>query len=585
MISSVLLVISMHKNWSILHGMMQGIFLINSAIFFLFLFGLNLVFLLPWTGSFRASIIMTLMPGLGGCASIVIGYLWAISRTPYFAELSQIFIAFLNMIISIKNFDENRQISIFSTPYEKKLFIFFVFFFLIRIFMLQDRYLYLDDQVYASTIQNFMNSDPYITVKVFSPYFGRDLDWYYPWGFHLWIGLFLKGAGVQAIAPAILHAKTFLILSNSFIIFPLYLCLTLFVKNKSIITIFIVILCFNQWVIIETPYLLLDTTYIFFFTASIYFFFTFLQDHENVSGNALLGIFLGSSAAFIRPNGSLQMFIVLFMFILLFLFKWIKEKKIRYLSDLACIRDHDPGRFVALGKWCFLQGIFIVIFFIIPQIDYFYKNGITMFDFATKGTGFAYFNEGNAAQFTPVDSFSLSWLLERLSINVPFYVLNLTQLTGFIHFGAGFTGVKIAVNLAFSLFLFIYGLLANVYFWFRYLRTRFLFVLCHALLLVVNFLPILLWGETYSQLYRTSQNLLVLFFTPMIVFTKDYLSWIEKRIKKKIAKLVISRILFGVMAATVIYSAMIFFGPLLFQKATFDLVDYIKWQFYNMPIP
>jgi len=206
-----------------------------------------------------------------------------------------------------------------------------------------------------------------------------------------------------------------------------------------------------------------------------------------------------------------------------------------------------------------------------------------MTDFATKGTKFAYFNEGNAGQFTIVDSFSFSWLFERLSINVPFYILNFTQLTGFIHFLPGFTDEKIIVNLTFSLWLFFYGLIANVYFWLKYFGKQPLFVLYHMLMLVISFVPIILWGETYSQLYRTSQNLLLLFYAPMIPFTKDLLHWVQEKRGRSIPKLLISRLLFGLIAGTVIFSAIVFIGPLLFQKSTFDLVDYVKWQFYNIP--
>jgi hypothetical protein len=582
MISSILLVASIYTNWSILDGFMHVIFITNSATFFLFFFGLNLIPFFCKGGEIGFSTFCTILPGLSAGMSILVGYLCAVSRIPYFADVIVLILGISNIFLTINHIEGNASVTVKISKSEKIIFLIFIIFFALRLTMLRGDFLYLDDQVYADSVQNFLNSNPNITVTVYSPYFGRDLDWYYPWGFHIWIGLFLKGAGYASISTTILFAKTFMTLFNSFIIFPVYLCLTRFVKKESIIVIFIAIICFNQWIIVESPYLLLDTTYFFFFAGSIYFFLLFLSDRVDVNRNAILGIFFGSIAGFVRPNGTIQAFIALFIFIAIYLIKWIKAKKIRFLSNLAFIRDHDLSHYLHIGKWCFLQGALVVFFFVIPQIDYFFKNGITMFDFATRGTKFAYFNEGNDGQFTPVDSFTLNWLFERLSINVPFYVLNFTQLTGYIHFLSGFTDAKMAVNLIVSLFLCIYGIVANIYFWIRYFGKQPLFVAFHAIALLGNFLPIILWGETYSELYRTSQATILLFFPPMIVFLKDTLQWVQTKTGYKLRMLITSRIFFGTIAATVIYSSIIFAMFLLFQRASFDLVDYVKWQFYNI---
>lgn len=550
--------------------------------FFLFFFGLNLIPFFYKNGEISLSIFCTLLPGLSGSISILAGYLAAISRIPYFADDVILFLGILNIFLTINNFEEKKSIKVKITKFEQILVVFFIFFTVLRIFMLREDYLYLDDQVYAHSVDNFLNSNPNITVDVFSPYYLRNLDWYYPWGFHIWIGLFLKGAGYSSIYMAMLHAKVFMTLFNSFIIFPVYLCLTRFVNKESIIAIFLVIICFNQWIIITSPYLLLDTTYYFFFACSIYFLLVFLSDSTDTHKNAILGILFGSIAGFIRPNGSIQMFIMLFIFLLIFLCKWFKARKTSIISKLALIRDHDFTRFNRIRAWCLLQGAFVLIFFVIPQIDYFLKNGITMYEFATKGTNFSYFNKGNAGQFTAVDSFTFPWLFERLSINIPFYILNLTQLTGYIHFIPGFIDLKTIVNLIVSLFLGFYGILANLYFWIKYLGKKPLFVTFHAIMLIGTLLPVILWGETYSELYRTSQAIILLFFPPMIIFLKDTLQWIQHKTRCKIRKLVISRIFFGAIAATVIYGALVFIVPLLFQKSTFDIVHYIKWQFYNI---
>jgi len=165
----------------------------------------------------------------------LIGYILAVCRIPFFSDVCIIIIANLNIILSKNNFDEKREIIVNISQFEKKILILFAGFIVIRLFMLREDHLYLDDEVYATSIQNFMNNDPFITVGVVSPYFGRIVDWYYPWGFHIWIGLFLKGAGFSEISATMLCAKSFLILFNSFSSSSYFWIISSFDSNLSFI--------------------------------------------------------------------------------------------------------------------------------------------------------------------------------------------------------------------------------------------------------------------------------------------------------------------------------------------------------------
>lgn len=581
--SAVLVLAGTFQNVLGIPGAYTPVLMINASVYFLFLFGLSIVTAFKHGSTISLPVFLTMIVCVGGGVSIAIAYPFAMAKVPHFSQLGVVGIIITHVIISTINLFEKKHVSITVEKNDKVMLLIFAVFFLVRILMNNEQILYLDDSLYSGSIDFFLRDDPQMVVQTYSPYYDRILDWYYPWGFPILIALPLKGAGIQLVFENLIAAKAYMILLNSFMIFPVYLCMSKFLKNTFSIVTLTVMICFNQWIFQGAPYLLFDATYIMFFAASVYFFLLVLDKDGNPNENAILSILCGSIASFIRPNGLMQFFVNMLVFATFLAFKLVQDKKVPWLSSISWIRDTDTSAFKSVGKWFFVQGAFFVVFFVIFQLNYLVKNGVSIFDFATKYREYAYFNEGNNGQFTPVDGFTIPWLIERLAINLPFFITNFTQMTGFIHPFLGPPGFKAMLNLGLSLFLFIFGTIANVYFWVKHFKRKPLLVVFHFAYLVGNFMPIILWGETYYTLYRMSLSLLVLFIPPMVEFLNDLLGAKKHWTSRWFTRDRVSKLVFSCIAFTTLYGAMTFIIPLLANPGGFHFWDFTAWLFFDIP--
>jgi hypothetical protein len=263
-------------------------------------------------------------------------------------------------------------------------------------------------------------------------------------------------------------------------------------------------------------------------------------------------------------NAGIQVFILLIIFIL----PRIKKQERNQFFLWKNLSQNRGFAYIIL-----IQLGILSIFYLTFQVEYFIDNNITTYQVLSNGIKYGYFGEGNINQFTRVSGFSIPWLIERLSYNIPFYLFNFTQLIGFVHFAG-------EVNNIVSFLVVVMLLSGMIYFWLKKLKNRDLTFLYYLGLFILMIAPILLWGETYFVLYRWTYPLLVIIIPPVYIMFNDILKKLQSKIKlRKVAKKT-DLCLIPLLILTLIGSTG-FIIVIMFHDASF-LWNYTASQFFGI---
>ncbi|MEX2756345.1 MAG: hypothetical protein Q6365_013165 [Candidatus Sigynarchaeota archaeon] len=560
---------------------MNPVFAINSLLFFSALLGLNLFIFFKKKGIISLELSITCIICIGLVFNAIIGQIFYSSKIAYYSEFAGITAGVLNLTITNLNQNDNSRIKITFQPSTKWLILIFFLFLIIRLSLMLDGNVWLDDENYLiSTIKFIDNEQSLLPYNYYSEYYQMELGWAIPFGFPIILGMVLKGAGVIMISPR-LYLLVFSITMNSVVIFPTYSLLERVTKNEKVRYMLLFIIILNQWNFIDAPSLLVDATYMLLFTISFYFFILALEHEGSFEENIIYSTIAGALGFFVRPNGIVQYTIQVLIFLILIVVLKDNTKKCN-TGDEYVFR---------LPRWktvriLIVQGVMVFLFAILYQIEYIIEFGMPSTNHFLHGVTYGYFGEGNLKQFTEVDNFTFSWLWERLAYNVPFYISNFSQLLGFIYIFSGDVVLKDITNTWVSITCVAILGMSLLYSWYKYWKRNTILSLYNILLFIGMFAPIILWGEVYFfSMYRWTYPILILFIPSLHDFGERVLYLLEKVFRREFnARRGLYMFLSPFLILT-IYGAVGIIGALI-PKFWLDVISAIKvfknfigWQF------
>ena len=572
--------------------------MINSYIFFLFFLGTNFLLLVKKSGQISFELFMTLMVCMGSFIQYGVGQVFYYSRIPYYSEMAAVAIGSANILVLDFNQVRNNHISITFNKETKGLIAFFLAFLVVRLFTVNGSDVYLDDQyLFKSAMYYCSNAPNILELRWFVPYFNKEVDVTFEIPFSIAMGIVMKSGWPAFITPANIYAfetlppatidliiglkifvKIYFISLNSFVIFPTYAYLSRIIKERKARFIMLAMLVLNQLIFIESPYLIVDMTFMLFFTAAFYYFILVLEKEGNTDENLIFCTIATIVAYSTRYNGFVQIVIQILLLCFIYIFPKVQDRTIHGKKIFGWLsKKISLPKITVLSRLFIFLLVVIVVFIVIPQLDYFIRNGITMIDFGLRING-GYFGPGSLGQFPAVDGFSFTWLWQRFSYNFPWYIINFTQLFGFIHVFSDDATFRISINSILSIVIFVIFGISMIYHWYKTSRKNLLSFFYQIALFLLMFASIILWGETYFQFYRWSYPIMIMIVPPIYGAFKDLLTKIKHSFKANFNEERAITILLLPFLLLALYSSICFLIPLL-TRDVYILRAYVVWQF------
>ncbi len=538
---------------------------------------MNLVILMKKNGRLSLEMYLTLSVCLGTFLMYVIGPTFHVLGGFFYSEIVVLTIGVVNLIALYLISARKYQVTLTTDSDTKILLLLFSGLLVVKFMLMNDESLFLDDQNLLLNAFNFCNNKASRFMDWYIPYFHREVEYPYEVVFSTSMGIVMKAGWPESVLVSTLLAKAYVMTLGTFAVFPIYTFLSRMIPERKVRYMFLLIMVCNQWQFIDGTYLLTVVPFTLYFTTSYYYVVKVLENDGPPGENLQLGVLVGSVALGTRYNALVPYLLLFILVIMISLIHKIRDSKPPGKPFLKWLWGIDAPRlsniFLLLCVQVFLYFILSVPF----QITYFQRNSITILDYALHYQ-YGYFGTGNYNQFTPVDMFSFAWLWERLSFNFPWYVLNLTQLVGFIHVATGDHGLRLAINYPISIILFVVIGLSMIYYWVRLSRKNVLSFLYQLSTFLLMFASMICWGEIFFVVYRWSYSIYILIIPPLYEMFKTISRKIKIALKLQIPEDRILVFLLSPLLAITFYGTIGFLIPLLSREVSV-LRAFMKWQF------
>jgi hypothetical protein len=408
----------------------------NTPLFLLYVLGSNLRSLL-FKNEGKSELTSTIFVNnlLGISTSVIVGHVFALLGLPYYASITIITLSGINIMLSLWVHENHEGLSYYidqGTIIKLVLMVsvastrLLVFLFSFS----QDQIIfYFDDQNYVEMAINFTNNK-----QVLAGPFDTDYpESYYPLGMPIYLGINLATTSFKEMASAIIFSKLTTNIASTGVVTVLYSFCSSVLHSKRTIIACMISLLFNQWLFSMGLITTADLFFFLFLSSSIYFFYQFLKGVESRNSLYLAMLCVCLNVA-IKPNGWLQF--SLFGFLLILNYLQLRQGKI----TIDVVEGFKQGRVEenkdsiikkrVIQNAAIIMAVFCISVPVWFAVSYYLRNGFTpLGGFFVHPLGF--FGPGQGGNFTPTDHFSVAWLWEKLSFNIPRFVLNFTDFIAY----------------------------------------------------------------------------------------------------------------------------------------------------------
>jgi hypothetical protein len=414
---------------------------------------------------------------LGISASVIVGHIFLMLGLPYYSSITIITLSGINITFSLMAYENHEDLSYLidqETIIKLVLTVAFLSSRLLFISFHLDPHhpiYFFDDSSYIDMAKNFTENKLILA----GAYDAGHPENYFPLGMPIYLGINLATVSFNEIASTVILSKFITNIASSGMVTVLYsFCSSVLHSKKTIIACMISLL-FNQFLFAMGVITTADLFFFFFFSSSIYFFFKFLKGAES-RHSLYLAILCACLNVTLKPNGWLQFALLGFLLILVYLS--LRQGKMTLHQDI--VEGFKPRRSEGSKKANVIEpllqkaAIFMAVFCIsVPvwfAVSYYLRNGYTPLGaFFVHPEGF--FGTGQIGVFTPTDRVTLVWIWEKLSFNIPRFILNFTDFIAFFKI-PGIYGEPIAwLRAFFSVTWFCLLMIGMLYTWVSTYRT------------------------------------------------------------------------------------------------------------------
>lgn len=410
---------------------------------------------------------------LGIATSVIVGHVFVQLALPYYSSITIITLSGINITLSLLVHENHRDLSYYIDQETLIKLILICAVVLSRLLFFSFNFsphhviFYFDDSNYLDMAINFTDNKRVLA----GPFDTDHPESYLSLGMPIYLGINLATVSFNEISSKIIFSKLVTIIASSGMVTILYSFCSSVLHSKRTRIACVISLLFNQWLFSIGLITTADLFFFLFFSGSIYFFYLFLKGVEP-RDSLYLAMLCTCLNVIMKPNGWLQFSLLGFLLILIYLALKKGTFALRDLDEPGRIEGHEIAAVIkpAMKKAALFMAVFCIAVPAWFAVSYYMRNGYTpLGGFFVHPQGF--FGTGQTGDFTPTDHITLAWIWEKLTYNIPRFILNFTDFIAYFKI-PGIPGEStILLREIFSLTWFCLFLVGMLYAWHSTFRT------------------------------------------------------------------------------------------------------------------